>query len=214
MLLCAVFAASVLVVSGAAAATTPPTGTLTCGASGTMSLRPAIPATTVAPTAGWTMGKMHSASLTSCDSTQVTGGKAAITDGTAVANIRFGQLASCDTLMASLTNVSKVVLNVKLSSTTTVTTIDPTTGLPVTTSSTRTVAVVKSKDVQITQSGSGLLLTGTLPQSASGNKPFGGETIQAQINIGNPSDVSACTGGTTPLDHIDFGAGSSFSIHP
>jgi hypothetical protein len=154
------------------------------------------------------MGKVHKATLDTCNNAGVIGGKAAITGGVALLNARFAAGASCGTLMASLTNASKAVLVVKLTSTT----VDPITLA----TTTRTVGVVKPTNLAFAQSGSGLHVTGTIPQTSASNRPFGGEIVEAQLNIDNTLDVSACTSGPTPLDHIDFstGGGSSISIHP
>jgi hypothetical protein len=118
-------------------------------------------------------------------------------------------------LAASLSSVNKAVVMVKLQNVTVTPVLDPITGLPVidpvtglpeTTTQTSTSANVHVKNVTATQSGSGVLLTGTAQQSASGNKPFGGETVAVQLNA-----AGDCS--TAPLATIDL-TGSTVSIHP
>jgi hypothetical protein len=98
---------------------------------------------------------------------------------------------------------------VKLTNTVTTTVTDPVTGITTTTTTTKTSASVHVKSVTAVESGSGVHLTGVAQQSASGNKPFGGETVDVQLNAA-PS-AGDCS--TTPLTAIDLG-GSTVSIHP
>jgi hypothetical protein len=190
---------------GTAGATiTPATGTVNCGvaAGSTGSLRPGLPMSGQPATLKWTMAKIHQVRLDTCDSTGVSGGKSTITDGVLQINARLNSGASCASVAASLSSVNKAVVMVKLNNT--VTTTDPIT--LVTTSTTHTSAVVHVKNVTATQSGSGVLLTGVAQQSASGNKPFGGETVSVQLNA-----AGDCS--TAPLATIDL-TGSTVSIHP
>jgi hypothetical protein len=201
---------------GSAGATvTPATGSLMCGFSGSASLTPGVPMSGQTPTAKWTMEKIHQAPIGSCDASGVTGGKSVITGGVVQINARLNPGASCDTLAASLSSVNKAGVMIKLTATITTPVldpvtgqpvIDPVTGLPETTTHTNTSAVVHVKNPTATQSGTGVLLTGTAQQSASGNKPFGGETVAVQLN-----GTGDCT--TGPLASLDL-TGSTVSIHP
>jgi hypothetical protein len=161
------------------------------------------------------MEKIHQVPISSCDASGVTGGKSVITGGVVQINARLNPGASCDTLAASLSSVSKATVMLKLTATVTTPVldpitgqpvIDPVTGLPETTTHTNTSAVVHVKDSTATQSGGSVLLTGTAQQSASGNRPFGGETVAVQLN--GTGDCS-----TAPLASLDL-TGSTFSIHP
>src|SRR3954466_3639714 len=105
----AMVACTGLSVGSAGATTMQATGTLSCGATGTLELKPGIPGNTQVATPGWTKAKVHKAALDSCNNAGVTGGKASITDGVVVVNARLAQGASCNALTASLTNVSKIV---------------------------------------------------------------------------------------------------------
>lgn len=203
----AAFASVALVVSAVgiagagAAGSPPPTGTLTCGATGTMTLKPGIPA--VGSSTKALSAKIKNAVGSPCDNSGVTGGKASITGANIILNAKIAPGASCSTLLSGPPNVSKAVLVVKLQHT------DPVT------LKTFTVAVVKPVNLQFSQVGTGFGVTGTIPQTSANNKPFGGETFEAQLNVDNIPDALACIGGTTDLSHIDFSAagGSGFSIH-
>jgi hypothetical protein len=59
--------------------------------------------------------------------------------------------------------------------------------------------------VTASQVGSDVLLTGVAQQSSSGNKPFGGETVEVHLKA-----TGDCT--TAPLTTIDL-TGSTVSIH-
>jgi hypothetical protein len=206
---CATLGLSAFAGGTAGASTTPPMGSVTCGATGSAAVRPAgIPGTTQPPAVNWTIAKIHKAALDSCNSAGVTGGKATINGGVITINARLNPGASCDTLMASLTSVAKAVVIVKFTSTT----VDPITLMPIT----RTVAVVRPQALQIVASGAGVHVTGTLPQTLALSKPFGGEVFESQLNIDNTADVAACQTTPTPLTHLDFSTagGSSISIHP
>lgn len=185
----------------AGAVTVAPTGSLTCNVSGSASLTPGVPMSGQPATVKWTMEKIHQVPLDTCNSAGVTGGKAPITGGVLQVNARLNPGASCDALGASLASVNKAVVGVKL--TNTATSIDPITGLPVV-GATRTVASVHLKDVTVSQSGAGVLITGTAQQSASGNKPFGGETVDVQLN-----GTGDCT--TAPLTALSLSG--TVSIH-
>ena len=133
-------------------------------------------------------------------------------------NARLDAGASCDSLAASLLGVNKAVVMVKLQNIVSTSVTDPITGTT-TTTTTSTSATVHVKIVsptQVSQAGSDVVLTGVAPQSSSGNKPFGGETFETQINVDNLSDFAGCLGGTNNVDHIDFSTagGSTLSIHP
>jgi hypothetical protein len=164
-------------------------------------------------TAHWTMEKIHQAPLANCNVTAVTGGKSVVTGGVLQINARLNMGASCDTLAASLKAVNKATVTLKL--TTTITTpvldpitglpvIDPVTGLPETTTQTFTSAVVHAKNVGPSTTFDGL--TGVAQQSASGNKPFGGEVVD--VHLPTTGDCS-----TAPLTSLDL-TGASVSVHP
>jgi len=187
---------------GSAGATVvPATGTVTCGVTGSGFVKPGIPMSGQTPTAKWTMEKIHQVPLDTCNVSGVTGGKSVITGGVLQINARLNPGASCDSLAASLSNLNKAVIGVKLTTTTTVT--DPIT--LETTTTTNTSAAVHVKTVTATQSGGGVLLTGLAQQSASGNKPFGGETVDVQLNA-----TGDCS--TAPLTTLTITG--SVSIHP
>jgi hypothetical protein len=190
--------------SAGAAMTPAAVGSLTCGITGTAAAKPGIPGTGLTPTTRWTMLQIHQNPLASCNTAGVTGGKASITGGELKLNARVNPGASCDALVSSLSSVNKAVVGVKLTHTNT--TVDPITGA-VTGTQTFTVALVRAKldPTNIVASGGGIHITGTLQQSASGNKPFGGETLDVQLNLG--ADCAAA-----PVASIDL-TGSSLSIH-
>jgi hypothetical protein len=201
----------------AGATMTPATGTVNCSvaAASTASLTPGLPMSGQPATSGWTMAKIHQVKLDTCDSSGVSGGKSVITGGVLQINARLNSGATCDAIAASLSSLSKATLMLKLQNTTVTPVLDPVTGLPVidpvtglpeTTTQTSTSASVHVKNVTATQSGSGVLLTGTAKQSSSGKKPFGGETVAVQLNA-----AGDCS--TAPLATIDL-TGSTVSIHP
>jgi hypothetical protein len=201
----------------AGAAVTPAMGTVNCSvaAGSTASLTPGLPMIGQPVTTGWTMAKIHQVKLDTCDSSGVNGGKSVITGGVLQINARLNSGASCASVAGSLSALSKATLMVKLQNITVTPVldpvtgqpvIDPTTGLPETTTQTSTSANVHVKNVTATQSGSGVLLTGTVQNSSSGNKPFGGETVAVQLNA-----AGDCS--TAPLATIDL-TGSTVSIHP
>jgi hypothetical protein len=191
-----------------------------------MSLKSGSTGMPATPTTHWTIGKVHQQAIDTCNTSGVMGGRAPITGGVITINSRINQGASCAALLPSLSSVNKAVLIVKLTNTVTTVEIDPTTGLPVIdpvtmqpvmTTQTRTVAVVRAKDPVVTQSGNGFHITGTVQQSAAGNKPFGGDVFEAQVNVDNSADVAACNSMTSvPLTQVNFSTagGSSISIHP
>jgi hypothetical protein len=212
---CVALGLSVFAGGTAGATVVPATGTVTCGVTGSASLTPGIPMSGQTPTAKWTMEKIHQAPLGTCDASGVTGGKSVITGGVVQINARLNAGASCDTLAASLSSVNKAIVTLKLTATVTTPVIDPITGLPVidpvtglpeVTTHTNTSAVVHAKGVTAALVGSDVVLTGVAQQSASGNKPFGGETVEVHL----PS-TGDCT--MAPLTSIDL-TGSSVSIHP
>jgi hypothetical protein len=132
----------------------------------------------------------------------VTGGKSTITGGVLTVNARLNPGASCDSLGASLSSLSKAVITLKL--TTTVTTTDPIT--LETTSTTNTSAVVHVKQpVTASLGGGGVVLSGQAQQSASMNKPFGGETVE--VTLPATGDCSAAPLASIPL-------GGKVAIHP
>jgi hypothetical protein len=192
---------------------TPATGSASCDVGGSASLRPGLPMSGQTPTAGWTMEKIHQAPVTNCNVSAVTGGKSVITGGVLTVNARLKQGASCDAQAASLSSLDKAVVTLKLTNTTVTPVlddtgqpvIDPVTGLPETTSQTRTSAVVRVKGVSASLGGLGVILTGVVQQSASGNKPFGGETVEVQLPASG--DCSAAPLASLPL-------GGKVSIHP
>ena len=196
---------------GTAGATiTPATGTVTCGVSGVGAFNHGIPVSGQPATAKWTMEKIHQVSLTSCV-TNVTGGRSAVTGGVLQVNARLDAGASCDSLAASLLGVNKAVVMVKLQNIVSTSVTDPITGTT-TTTTTSTSATVHVKIVsptQVSQAGSDVVLTGVAPQSSSGNKPFGGETVTVQLH--STPLVGDCT--TTPLTQVDL-TGSTVSIQP
>lgn len=201
-LLCsAALALSVVAVGVAGASSTPPTGALNCGTTGTVTLKKGIPDSSQPASTKNISVKIHKAAIDTCDASGVTGGKATITGGTAQLNAKIPPGANCSTLLSSPPNIVKPVLVVKLTNTTG--------------TKTETVAVIKPTNLQFSQSGTGFHVTGTIPQTKANNKPFGGETFEAQLNVDNLSDAAACIGGTAPLDHIDFSTagGSGISIH-
>jgi hypothetical protein len=200
---CVALGLSVFTGGTAGATVTPATGTVNCGVSGTASFNHGIPVSGQPATTKWTMEKVHQVPLTSCDASGVSGGRSVITGGVLQANLRLNPGASCDSLAASLSSVNKAVVMVKLQNT--VTTTDPIT--LETTTTTSTSAAVHVKNVTATLSGGGVLLTGTAQQSASGNKPFGGETVDVQLNA--TPNTGDCA--TTPLTVINVSG--SVSIH-
>jgi hypothetical protein len=194
----------------AGATVVPATGSVTCGVAGDASLTPGVPASGQPATVHWTMEKIHQVPLASCDATGVNGGKSLITGGVLQVNLRLNQGASCDTLAASLSSLNKAVVMVKLTNTVTTSVTDPITGITTTTTQTSTSAAVHVKNVTAAPgSGTDVVLTGTAQQSASGNKPFGGETVAVTLHA-TPS-VGDCA--TTPLTQVDL-TGSTVSIHP
>jgi len=196
----AIFSAALLAAStlgmGAAAAKTPPaTGAITCGTSGSVTLKPGIPAT------GTSTKKIKlqdkAATITACDASGVSGGKEAITGGVASIKATIPPGAACSTLLTATPSLSKPVLTVKLTG-----------------ADGKAVAKITLKTLTFSQSGLGFALAGTVPDNAGHTKPFGGETLTAQINVDNLTDALACIGGTADLTHIDFSAagGSTLSI--
>jgi hypothetical protein len=202
---CIALGLGVLSFGTAGATMTPAMGSLSCALGGTASLNPVVPMSGQPSTVGWTMEKIHQAPISSCNASGVTGGKSVITGGVLQVNARLDKGASCATLVTSLSSVSHIVVMLKLTNTVTTTTVDPVTGLPVTTTMTSTSASVRVTNVIATPSGGGVLLTGTAQQSASGNKPFSGEIVAVQLN-----GTGDCT--TAPLTFLDL-TGSTVSIH-
>jgi hypothetical protein len=188
---------------GSAGATvTPATGSITCtvGAGQTASARPAIPMSGQPATTGWTMLKIHRIRLDTCNASGVTGGKTTITDGFLQINARLDPGATCAALATSLSSVNKATLGLKLTTTTVTPVLDPITGLPVldpitglpeTTTQTRTSASVHVKGPTASLSGGGVLITGTVQNSASGNKPFGGETLDVNLTASGDCSTAA-----------------------
>jgi hypothetical protein len=186
---------------------TPPSGTLSCGTTGTATLQPGIPGAGQAPSSGLISFKIKNAGIGPCDNSGLVGGKAPVNTGGVRLNAKLAPGANCATLLGSAPNVARAVLKVKLQNT------DFTIGQTI------TVAVIKPTNLQWTQVGTGFHVTGTIPQTPANNKPFGGEAFEAQLNIDNIEfdGVNACAapGSTTPLTHLEFSAvGSGFSIHP
>jgi hypothetical protein len=198
------FAAGVVALASlgiaAGASTTPPTGTLSCGTTGTVTFKPALTPTT--PAKKPTSVKIHKAAVDTCDSGGVAGGKATINGGSIVLNAKIAPGADCQAVAAGTAMLANPVLTLKLTNTTG--------------SKTETVAVVKPTNLVVMPQGAGFHATGTLPQTKAMNKPFGGETFETQINVDNLSDFAGCLGGTNNVDHIDFSTagGSTLSIHP
>jgi hypothetical protein len=189
-----------LLTTGAGASTAPPTGTLTCGTTGTVTFKPALTPSTPAPKP--TSVKVHKAALSPCDASGVTGGKATINGGDTVFNAKLAPGADCATVAGGTAVLVNPQLIVKLTNTTG--------------SKTATVAVLKPVNITITPSGPSFIIKGDIPQTKAGNKPFGGEHLTSQINIDNISDAIGCALGTNNLSHIDFSAagGSTLSIAP
>ena len=185
---------------------TPPTGTISCGTTGTATLNPGIPGAGQPPSSGSISFKIKNAGVGPCDNSGVTGGKAPVNIGVVKLNAKLAPGANCADLLSSAPNVARAVLKVKLQNT------DFSIGRTI------TVAVIKPTNLQWTQVGTGFHVTGTIPQTPSNSKPFGNETFDAQLNIDNINDVTTCAAplSTTPLTAIVFsgGGGSAFSIHP
>jgi hypothetical protein len=190
----------------ARADSTPPTGTLTCATTGTATLKPGIPGAGQPPSSGSISFKIKNAGVGPCDNSGVTDGKAPTNIGVVKLNAKLAPGANCAGLLGAAPNVARAVLKVKLQNT------DFSIGKTI------TVASIKPTDLQWTQVGTGFHVTGTIPQTPSNSKPFGNESFDAQLNIDNIDDVTACAAplSTTPLTHIEFswGGGSAFSIHP
>ena len=77
-----------------------------------------------------------------------------------------------------------------------------------------TLAVIKPRNIVVTRAGGGFSITGDIPQTKAGNKPFGGEHFTAQVNVDNVPDLGYCLSGLNNVDHIDFSSagGSQFTI--
>ena len=199
-------ALAVMIGVSARADSTPPTGTLTCATTGTATIKPGIPAAGQPASPGSISFKIKNAGVGPCDNSGVSGAKAPVNIGVVKLNAKLAPGANCATLLGAAPNVARAVLKVKLQNT------DFTIGKTI------TVAAIKPTNLQWTQVGTGFHVTGTLPQTPSNSKPFGNETFDAQLNIDNMDDVSACAAplSTTPLTHLEFSGagGSGFSIHP
>jgi hypothetical protein len=134
----------------------------------------------------------------------VTGGKLPIDGGVITFNGKIPPGATCDTLLSAPPNIIKPVLVIKLTGT------NPKSGKP------STVAVIKPTNLVFSVVGTGFHIVGDVPQTSAGNKPFGSETFEAQLNTDNLADAAACISGPTPVTHIDFSTagGSTISVHP
>jgi hypothetical protein len=214
---CVALGVSVFPAGTAGATVVPATGTVSCTvqAGQTASLRPAVPMSGQPATTGWTMEKIHRVRLDTCNSSGVTGGKSVITDGFLQINARLDPGATCAALATSLSSVNKATLGLKLTTTTVTPVLDPITGLPVidpvtglpeTITQTHTSASVHVKNPSALLSGGGVLISGVAQQSASGNKPFGGEVVEVHLNASGDCSTAA-------LATIDL-TGSTVSIHP
>jgi hypothetical protein len=193
-----VLALSAIPAVDAGAATTPPTGTLACGVTGTVKFKPAL--TPATPASKPTSVKVHKAVADPCDNSGVTGGKGPITGGSVILNAKIGG-ASCAALAGGTATLEKAQLIVKLTG-------------PNAKGKTQTVAVIKPVNIAVAPSGVGFAITGDIPQTSANNKPFGGESFSAQINVDNVADFVGCLGGSNNADHVDFSSagGSTFSI--
>jgi hypothetical protein len=195
---------SALATTAAWAVAPPPTGTLACGSTGSVTLKPGDPGHTQPASTKNISVKVHNGAVDTCNNAGVTGGKLPINGGVITFNGKIPPGATCDTLLSAPPNITKPVLVIKLTGT------NPKSGKP------STVAVIKPTNLVFSVVGTGFHIVGDVPQTKAGNKPFGNETFEAQLNTDNIADAVACISGPTPLTHIDFSTagGSTISVHP
>jgi hypothetical protein len=157
----------------------PPTGSLSCAIAGTVVFRPALPDL---PSRNAITARAHYASVSACDASGVSGGRAEINDGDATLSMVFPAGADCANVGgASSFAAAKPAITVKLTNTTVVN------GR----SSETTVATIRPT-VTVLNTNGVWTFTGTIAQNKRGDAPFGGERFSATLAPKMTTAWSSC----------------------